>query len=142
MKIRLKKSLIFIVLFSFLITPFILFSSQTSSKNNSFYKNISPEEAEKILKENSGNIIILDVRTKEEFSEGHIKGAINIDYHSKDFKSKLEKLDKTKIYMIYCRSGYRSGRAFELMKEMGFTKLYNIEGGINAWIGEGLPVAK
>lgn len=69
---------------------------------------------------------ILDVRTEDEFSESHLKDAINIDFLSSDFKSKIEKLDRNKSYKVYCRSGNRSGKAEKLMKEIGFKNVENI----------------
>lgn len=76
------------------------------------------------------NIIVIDVRTKEEYDSGHIKNAINIDFYSDDFEKEISVLDKNKEYMIYCRSGGRSSEALEIMKEMGFKNVSELEGGI------------
>jgi|APSaa5957512622_1039677.scaffolds.fasta_scaffold375853_1 phage shock protein E len=65
-------------------------------------------------------MIVIDVRTKEEFESGHVEGAINIDFYREDLKEVLAKLDKSKKYGVYCRSGARSSRVVELMKELGF----------------------
>jgi rhodanese-related sulfurtransferase len=70
--------------------------------------------------------VILDVRTPEEYKETRVKGAVNIDFKNPNFKSEIEKLDKSKPYKLYCRSGNRSGKAMELMKGMGFTNLENL----------------
>ncbi len=70
---------------------------------------------------------------------GHIENAINLNYYSKTFKDELSELDKSKTYLIYCRSGRRSGIALDIMKELGFTEVYNILGGITQWEAEGLP---
>lgn len=75
---------------------------------------------------------MLDVRTPGEFSAGSLTGALNIDMTSAAFASQLEKLDKTKTYFLFCRSGARSGAACQLMAEQGF-KVYNLAGGIGAW---------
>jgi rhodanese-related sulfurtransferase len=76
------------------------------------------------------------VRTPGEVSEGYIDGAtLFIDYNGSNFESKISKLDKSKSYVIYCRSGGRSARASELMASKGFKKLYNLEGGISNWTG-------
>jgi rhodanese-related sulfurtransferase len=64
--------------------------------------------------------VILDVRTKEEYDNGHVENAVNIDFYSKDLKKELKKLDKSKKYKVYCRSGARSQRVVEIMKKMGF----------------------
>ena len=76
------------------------------------------------------------MRTPGEVSEGYIDGAtLFIDYNGSNFDSKISKLDKSKSYIIYCHSGGRSARAFELMASKGFKKLYNLEGGISGWTG-------
>lgn len=72
------------------------------------------------------DVVILDVRTDEEFAETHVKGAQQIDFRSADFKEKIAKLDKTKTYKVYCRSGNRSGKAIDMMKDMGFKDLENL----------------
>lgn len=72
------------------------------------------------------DMIILDVRTPEEFSETHVEGSQNIDIFSSEFKDKISKLDRTKTYKVYCRSGNRSGQAEQLMKSLGFKNVENI----------------
>mgnify|MGYP001079358811 CR=1 FL=1 len=88
------------------------------------------------------NFVIMDVRTPEEYTEGHIVDAINLNYYSKTFKNELNKFDKNKTYLVYCRSGRRSGIALNIMKELGFTEVYNILGGITQWEAKGLPIIK
>lgn len=82
---------------------------------------------------NNPNIVILDVRTPEEFSGGAIPNAIEIDVKNPNFDSKIEELDKSKQYLLYCRSGIRSGKASKKMYSAGFTDLTSMEGGYNAW---------
>ena len=83
------------------------------------------------------NSVLLDVRTIDEYKAGHIPGATQTDVLKKDeFKNKVSTLDKKKTYLLYCRSGKRSKEAMKLMKEMGFTKLYDLDGGFNVWTGE------
>ncbi len=76
------------------------------------------------------NSTLLDVRTPEEFTSGHIQSATNIDFQNQSFVSNIKKLDNTKTYFVYCRSGNRSGKAVSLMKEHGFTNIYELQGGI------------
>ena len=86
---------------------------------------------------NDANAIILDVRTEDEFNEGIIPGAINIDiYKGQGFIYSIEELDKSKNYYVYCRSGGRSGQACSIMRELGFQNAYNLLGGIMNWEGE------
>jgi rhodanese-related sulfurtransferase len=68
------------------------------------------------------------VRTSEEYSESHVKTALNIDFKSADFETKISKLDRNKIYKLYCRSGNRSGKALEIMKAKGFQQVENLGG--------------
>lgn len=81
--------------------------------------------------------VILDVRTEDEFNEGFIANAINIDIHrGQDFVNEIEALDKSKNYYVYCRSGMRSAKACEIMNQLGFENAYNLIGGITEWEGE------
>lgn len=83
------------------------------------------------------NAFILDVRTEIEVEEGYIPNAVNIDiYKGQGFIDELEKLDKTKNYYVYCRSGNRSGQACAIMNSLGFENAYNLEGGFMNWEGE------
>ena len=102
--------------------------------------NISAEEMKKIISEKQ--VIILDVRTLEEFKEGHIEKAINIDFYSENFENNLNKLDKTKKYIIYCRSGNRSGTALKIMEDLKFMEVYNVLGGIGSISKIGFPLVK
>ena len=77
--------------------------------------------------------ILLDVRTPGEIAGGKIEGAIELDYRSPDFQQKLQELDKEQTYVVYCRSGGRSGRTCQMMEAAGFSSYYNLEGGMNAY---------
>ncbi|WP_288694349.1 rhodanese-like domain-containing protein [uncultured Brachyspira sp.] len=94
--------------------------------SNKGYKNLNIEKAIKLVN-SSTNLIILDVRTREEYLSGNIPNAINIDVLSQDFKSKIDMLDKNKEYLIYCRSGNRSIIASSIMSTNGFINIYNLE---------------
>lgn len=77
--------------------------------------------------------VILDVRSREEFAEGHLDGAINIDVEDPSFAEEIEGLNKSVPYAVYCRSGNRSQIAIDLMREAGFENTYHLAGGIGAW---------
>jgi rhodanese-related sulfurtransferase len=97
---------------------------------------LSQQEWEEQLEKDS-NAVILDVRTEEEVEEGIIPNSINIDiYKGQEFVEELEKFDKTKNYYVYCRSGARSGQACAIMKNLGFDKAFNLQGGFMNWEGE------
>lgn len=97
---------------------------------------LSQEEwAEQLAKDD--NAFILDVRTPEEVEDGHIPNSKNIDiYRGQEFIKEIERLDKSKNYYVYCRSGNRSGQACAIMNTLGFENAYNLEGGFNDWEGE------
>ena len=87
--------------------------------------------------ENDSDALILDVRTTEEFETSRIPYSVNIDFYNPEiFMQEIGKLDKDKSYYIYCRTGVRSANSCHLMKELGFTKTYNLIGGIVDWNGE------
>ena len=95
-------------------------------------QNLTPEEF-RSLAPNTENAVIIDVRTKQEYMQGHLYDAINIDYLSYDFWDRIESLDTEKIYFVYCRSGRRSMRTCTLMHNGGFPNVFNLDGGLNAW---------
>lgn len=87
--------------------------------------------------EADANAVILDVRTEDECNQGIIPNSINMDiYEGQVFLEKLESLDKTKNYYVYCRSGARSAKACEAMNNLGFENAYNLLGGIIEWNGD------
>jgi phage shock protein E len=104
-------------------------------------KNLNAEEAAKLLQENK-KIVVLDVRTADEYAKGHISGAKNLDFFADDFSSKLEALDKSQPYLVHCAAGGRSAQARDLMQKLHFEKIYHLEGGLNAWEKAGKPVEK
>jgi rhodanese-related sulfurtransferase len=105
-------------------------------------EDISPSSAHSMIEENLGNedFVILDVRTPGEFRKGHIEGAENINYYGDDFRERIEGLDRKRTYLVYCITGKTSRHTLELMKELGFFRVYNLIGGITAWQDEGFPV--
>ena len=100
---------------------------------------VSPDAAAEVMAENP-NAIILDIRTPEEFYAGTIEGSINIDYYAPDFAAQLDKLDKDADYVMYCNSGNRSGEAMDIFSDLEFQSVTEIDGGIQAWYSDGLPV--
>jgi len=101
-------------------------------------------EAQSLIQRNRENkgFVVIDVRTPEEYASGYIERAINLDYSSGTFRDGLAKLDKNKTYLVYCRSGARSKKALDIMKDLGFNEVYNLTSGITGWTAEGLPVVK
>lgn len=83
---------------------------------------------------------IIDVRTPQEFSTGYIAEAKNINFYDKNFKEKLENLDKNQPVFVYCKGGGRSAEAAKLLEASGFNQVYDLDGGILSWTRSGLPV--
>lgn len=102
---------------------------------------LSPDQFSQKLASTSDRIL-LDVRTPEEFAEGHLTDAKLINYYNEDFKNQLSLLDKTKPVFLYCRSGKRSGASAELLIELGFKEVYDLQGGFMAWAEGKYPFIK
>ncbi|MBC2839125.1 rhodanese-like domain-containing protein [Robiginitalea sp. SC105] len=95
------------------------------------------QEAWREQMQSDPDAVILDVRTDEEVEDGYIPGSIQIDfYRGQGFLDELDKLDKSKSYYVYCRSGNRSGQACSLMNSKGFERTFNLKGGMLEWDGE------
>ena len=109
-----------------------------SSQKQSISELISPAA----LNEKLGDIQLIDVRTSNEFNRGHIKNAMSINFYDGHFYEQMSKLDKNKEIYIYCRSGNRSGKAASKLKEQGFTKIYDLQGGIINWTRNSLETVK
>jgi rhodanese-related sulfurtransferase len=109
------------------------------SSGGATLETVSPETAAAVITEEADEII-LDVRTPEEYDAGIIEGAINIDFYASTFSGDLDALDKDAHYVVYCRSGNRSGQAMSTFEDLGFTHITEIDGGIANWSDIGLPV--
>lgn len=88
------------------------------------------------------DVQLVDVRTPEEFAEGHLENAINIDITADDFDTKITALDKEKPVMVYCKAGGRSAKASSRLNELGFKNISDLEGGIINWNSENKPIVK
>jgi len=124
---------IFYISFLCLLTGVFSCQNQANTSNTkAINTSITVEEFEKKLSD--GNAQLIDVRTPEEYNQGHLKGALNYNINSSEFENQLSKLDKNKPVLVYCLSGGRSGSAAEIMADKGFTEVYNMQGGIMKWI--------
>ena len=112
-----------------------------AAANAAVEKNVSPDEAEKLLKENP-NIVVLDVRTEDEFKSGHIPGAKNLSILAPDFAQQLAALDKDKTYLVHCGAGSRSARACKAMDAQKFKSILHLNEGFKAWEKAGKPIEK
>ncbi|MBS9774772.1 MAG: thioredoxin [Tenacibaculum sp.] len=141
----------YIVIFAlFICISITLISCKQSVSNNKisekaditkpFIKDVNVAEFKKII--DSGNAILLDVRTPKEVASGRIEGSSTINFYSDEFIDKINLINKSKAIAVYCRSGRRSVMAAKVLQKNGFNKIYNLEGGIKAWEHEGLPLTK
>jgi rhodanese-related sulfurtransferase len=101
----------------------------------------SPElQADMFKSKIDAGAAVIDVRTPEEYSGGHIAGSQNIDIKDPGFLNTIQTFDKAKPYAVYCASGVRSGKAADLMRENGFTNVFTLSGGLKTWRQKGLPL--
>jgi rhodanese-related sulfurtransferase len=119
------------LIFIALIAQFLMVTgscqvADTNAISNEQFKQISMKK----------DVVILDVRTTEEFESGHIENAIHIDVlQGETFKKSIASLPKDKTYLLYCRSGKRSSNALNIMRETGFTSVKHLQKGIVGWDG-------
>jgi rhodanese-related sulfurtransferase len=115
-----------------LLTFFII--QQACSQKPAGYVNASNEEFKRMM--NVPNTVVLDVRTPQEYAEGHIPGSVLINIYDQDFSTRISRLDKSKTYLVYCAVGGRSAKASQLLLENKVAGVYNLAGGIKEWTGE------
>lgn len=92
--------------------------------------------------ESNEDVVVLDVRTPEEYAAGHLPDALNVDVNAADFAARIDQLDPDATYAVYCRSGNRSAVAVDHMIEAGFDDVEHLGGGIGAWQAAGGPVER
>ena len=127
----------------FILSCFIFLSSIScapASYNNPGIKNITVQEAIQIRTEK--DLIVLDVRTPEEYQSGHLQDAKNVNFLAGDFDTQIKSLDKSKKYVVYCKKGGRSRKASEVLVQAGFENVLDVSGGFDAWKAQNLPIKK
>ena len=128
----------------FLLAAFLVLAScgGSSDGTGSGIRLVSATGASEIRDVPPEDLVILDVRTPEEFAEGHLEGAMMIDFYDGDFAERIGELDPSVPYLIYCRSGNRSGQTVDIMADLGFEDVAEIDGGIQAWLAADLPTER
>ena len=101
---------------------------------------VDVERARQLIAEKK--VIVLDIRTPQEFAAGHIAGATNIDFRASNFEKSIAALDNKKPYLLHCASGNRSTQALPVFEKLDFKSVYHLDGGIKAWEKAKLPVDK
>ncbi|MDO4768347.1 MAG: rhodanese-like domain-containing protein [Pseudomonadota bacterium] len=103
---------------------------------------LTVDQARRLMEENADNprFVILDVRARELFEEGHIKGAVHMNYYATNFKRLVSRLDRNATILIYCQRGRQSPMARRVMEQLRFTDLHVLQGGVHAWQEAGQPL--
>jgi phage shock protein E len=106
------------------------------------YGVITTQQAANVIIElqDDPNFVLLDIRTPAEVEAGHLSGAVAVDFYSDTFRDDLAALDRDLVYLIYCRTGNRTGQAAKIMDELGFESVYDMGGGISQWLNADYPV--
>ncbi len=106
------------------------------------FPEVTVDQARALIQKHAGTaeFVMLDVRTPEEFAEGHLSGAVNVNLMAPDFERRLGVLDRGKTYLVYCRTGNRSAKAVQAMERMGFRSVYHMFEGIVGWQKKGFPL--
>lgn len=108
--------------------------------NSDGHHSVNPTEFQKLAL--SGNYTVIDVRTPQEIADGKIiDSALEIDFYKNDFSEQIAALNPEDQYLLYCRSGNRSGKTLQLMEKLGFSSVLHLDGGINAWNASGLSIS-
>jgi rhodanese-related sulfurtransferase len=105
---------------------------------------VTVQQARALLQARGGqaDFVVLDVRTPEEFAEGHLSGAVNVNLLAPDFERRLGALDRSKTYLVYCRTGNRSAKAVQAMERLGFRSVYHMFEGTVGWQKKGFPFSR
>ncbi len=142
MQMTLRNSFIVTLLLCLSAVAVLTGSCTNNDSAGTTIRELTPQEAFDLIQENKDNpdFLIIDVRTPEEFNDGHIEGAINIDYYQPAFSEEISSLERDKTYFIYCRTGNRSSSVRDLMEELEFKEIHHLSDGIVGWNQAGLPV--
>ena len=132
--LSIRSLLALILVLSFAVTAC---SSDTATQSIEL---VAPADAAEVIVDDPAGLVILDIRTLEEFNEARLADAIMVDFYADDFADQLDQLDKDVPYVMYCRTGNRSSDAVETMKDLGFVEVYEIDGGIVNWFEQGYPI--
>lgn len=141
-----KQNLVYLASFLILLIAIMVFALRSGDSPEGF-KNVTVEEAKKMIEKE--DVFILDVRTPSEFNSSHIEGATLIPVTNSGgsnlgsdqlLEARIDEVPENKKILVYCRSGHRSTSASQILVNAGYSQVYNMEGGINAWTGVGYPV--
>ena len=123
-----------------LLMPVLAIHGRLPAEEKAPAKRIDVQQFDK-MRHDKGTVV-LDVRTKQEYEQGHVPDSTNIDINDPQFRKKIGELDHSKTYLVHCASGVRSDRAVRMMSSMGFSNLFDFHGGFKAWKQAGKPIEK
>ena len=130
-----KKIIVYFLFFGSLLACQNKTTDKVATVSNSDVRDITMGEA--LVKMKTEGVVTIDIRTPEEVSAGKILNtAIELDYYADTFKADIEKLNRETSYVLYCRSGGRSGKTLKMMEQLGFKNAYNVLGGYNKYKSE------
>ncbi len=135
-----SKLMIFVMVLGAVVTLIQLQAAEESKKKDTAVNHVNAKQAQKLIEEKK--VVVLDVRTPEEFKEGHLAGATNINFRGPDFEKRIGQLDKSKSYLVHCAAGGRSTQSLPILKKQEIKSVYHLDGGFNSWKKEGLTVDK
>ena len=134
------KSVMIRSLFVLVLALSVLVTACSSDTTTQSIELVSPTEAAQVIADDPAGLVVLDIRTPQEFNEARLADAVMVDFYAEDFAAQLETLDKDVPYVMYCNSGNRSSDAVKTMKDLGFVEVYEIDGGIVNWYDQCLPI--
>ena len=104
---------------------------------------LTAQEAQALIEQNKGDdkFAILDLRSPDEYRQGHIEGARSVNYYATNFQRMVSLLDRDATILLYCQKGRQSTLALRAMTKLGFSRMYILDGGIDEWVRAGLPLA-
>lgn len=132
------RRLLIVISLSFLVLTVVVLTVSCKNEQSENIEVVTPEEMQEISE--LEDVQLIDIRTPQEFDEGHIASSQNIDYFSETFEEDIQKLDKTKPVVVYCKSGKKSSECADKMKDKGFVKIYELDGGIAKWKYKGFDL--
>jgi rhodanese-related sulfurtransferase len=127
-----------------LLIMLIGISGSLASAQGATGQSVSPRQFKALIDRHQGDpdVVLLDIRTPKEYENGHIQGAVLLDYYSSDYVDRLKALDRTRTYLIYCRSGNRSAKSLAIFDKLGFQRVYNLGPGVIGWSRETYPLVR
>ena len=114
--------------------------TSTATEADQDIRLVPPAAALQVIDDRPADLVVLDIRTPEEFAGPRLPDAVNVDFYAADFADQLAELDPSATYVVYCRSGNRTSQTIPLMRDLGFESVYEVDGGIVSWAESALPL--